>query len=97
MDYAKLKSAVVTLGNYTNSEVTEYTFTLVPTVPIKSEYKILLSFPEQVTLPEGALKCTSKIDPEIECRMYNGEKIEGMPTERTIQVEMKLAKIKEIK
>ena len=91
IDYAKLKQVVVTLGSYTNSEVTPYTFTLVPTVPIKSAYMILFSFPPQVTLDDESFSCSSEFIKEVKCRKYTGTKIEGLP-ESTVQVEMTLEK-----
>lgn len=51
-DFAKLKETKVQSDKYINSWETTYTVTMVPTVPILPEYRILIALPKQVELPE---------------------------------------------
>lgn len=51
-DFAKLKETKVQSDKYINSWETTYTVTMVPTVPILPEYRILIALPKQVQLPE---------------------------------------------
>jgi hypothetical protein len=45
-DFAKLKETKVQSEKYVNSKITKYTVTMVPTVPIKPQYWILIAFPD---------------------------------------------------
>ena len=43
---SQLNIVLVSLGSYTNAKLTDYTITLVPTVPIWEEGLIFVTFPE---------------------------------------------------
>lgn len=46
-----LEIVLVTLGSYTNAEKNPYTVTMVPTVPVWELNLVLITFPDQITLP----------------------------------------------
>jgi len=46
---------LVSLGSYTNAKLTDYTITMVPTVPIWEEGLIFVTFPEQIRLPDSSV------------------------------------------
>ena len=48
---SKLNIVLVSLGDYTNAAVTDYTVTMVPTVPVWESNLILITFPSQIALP----------------------------------------------
>jgi len=47
-----LNIVLVSLGSYTNAKLTDYTLTMVPTVPIWKDGLIFVTFPEQIRLPD---------------------------------------------
>lgn len=49
---SKLNIVLVQLENYTNAAVTDYTITMVPTVPVWEQSVILITFPSQIELPD---------------------------------------------
>ena len=51
IDAAELATVQVSLGSYENAKETTYTLTLVPSVPVKQDNLIMVSFPEQIGLP----------------------------------------------
>ena len=51
-----LDIVLVTLGSYTNAKLTDYTVTMVPTVPVWEQNLILISFPAQIKLPESSVQ-----------------------------------------
>jgi hypothetical protein len=58
---AKLYTVQVQLDDYSNSAVTNYAFTMVPSIPIHSKDgdMIMVTFPPQINLPKIAPKCIS--------------------------------------
>ena len=57
-----LDIVLVELGDYTNAAETDYTVTLVPTVPVWQSNLILVTFPEQIELPASSvsLDCSTE-------------------------------------
>ena len=51
IESATLDIVLVELDDYTNSAVTDYTITMVPTVPVWPQNVILITFPAQIELP----------------------------------------------
>ena len=58
----------VSVSNYTNAKLVDYTITLVPSVPIKQTNLILITFPPQMMLPENIedLRCEFTFSSAIE-------------------------------
>ena len=50
---SSLEIVLVSLGSYTNAKVTDYTITMVPTVPVWEQNVIMITFPDQITLPDN--------------------------------------------
>jgi hypothetical protein len=48
---AEIKQVQVTLSSYINSNPVEYHFVLVPSVPVKAKSYIMVTFPDDITLP----------------------------------------------
>jgi hypothetical protein len=51
---AQINTIIVSLGSYVNSVITDYTFTIVPTVPVASGSVVFITFPEQIQIPAEA-------------------------------------------
>ncbi len=49
---SELDIVLVTLGSYVNANVTSYTITMVPTVPVWEQNLILVTFPAQIEIPK---------------------------------------------
>jgi hypothetical protein len=45
LEAAQLENVQVSVSNYTNAKLVDYTITLVPSVPIKQTNLILITFP----------------------------------------------------
>mgnify|MGYP000934258123 CR=1 FL=1 len=58
---SKLDIVLVSLGSYTNARLTDYTLTMVPTIPVWETNLVFITFPAQIKLPESAssLDCTT--------------------------------------
>ena len=58
---SELNIVLVALGDYTNAKETDYTLTMVPTVPIWEDSRIYVTFPPQIRLPDDSnlLACTT--------------------------------------
>ena len=67
IEAAELNTVQVSLASYENAKRTTYTLTLVPSVPIKQSNLIMITFPEQIELPDAAdLGCSSSFTSLIE-------------------------------
>lgn len=53
---SKLEIVLVSLTSYTNAKITDYTLTLVPTVPVWENNLILITYPAQIKLPENSVQ-----------------------------------------
>ena len=61
LEPSTLDIVLVSLGDYTNAKRTDYTLTMVPTVPVWENNLILITMPDQIALPDSSvsLDCTS--------------------------------------
>ena len=50
-----LDIVLVSLGDYTNAKQTSYTLTMVPTVPVWETNLMLITFPDQIALPDSSV------------------------------------------
>lgn len=50
---SELDIVLVTLDSYVNSNITSYTVTMVPTVPVWEQNLILVTFPPQIEIPDS--------------------------------------------
>lgn len=87
---AELQQVQVSLGSYSNSAKTTYEFTLVPSVPVKQSNFVMLTFPEEITLPEDSatLACSSTFDELIESLECDYDP--AWPQANTVRVRMTL-------
>lgn len=53
---SELNIVLVSLGTYTNAKLTDYTLTMVPTVPIWKDGLIFITFPSQMRLPDNPVQ-----------------------------------------
>ena len=86
-----LDIVLVTLGSYTNAKLTDYTVTMVPTVPVWDINLVFITFPAQIKLPSSSvdLNCTTvfdKIFQDIKCS-YDPM----FPISRSVRVDMTFA------
>ena len=90
IEAAELDSVQVSLASYENARLTAYTMTLVPSVPIKETNLIMISFPEQIGLPEdpAALSCASSFTNLIESLDCTYDSSFGIPN--TVRVALTL-------
>jgi hypothetical protein len=49
---AEISKVTLSLGSYINSAVTNYTFSITPTVAVLSTYYIIIEFPSEITFPD---------------------------------------------
>lgn len=93
---AKLQTVQLTLGNYDNAARTNYTFTMVPSIPITYTNFILMTFPSQIILPTNSsdFNCTSSFSAllsSVTCS-YDPE----VTTLNTVRVDLKFAETVQI-
>jgi hypothetical protein len=93
---AKLQTVQLTLGNYDNAARTNYTFTMVPSIPITYTNFILMTFPSQIILPTNSsdFNCTSSFSAllsSVTCS-YDPE----VTTFNTVRVDLKFAETVQI-
>ena len=90
LEAAELDTVQVSLGSYQNARSTTYTLTLVPSVPVQQENLIMVSFPEQIALPEdqSELACSSSFTSLIDSVTCSYDENYGIP--RTVRVDMVL-------
>ena len=50
-----LDIVLVSLSNYVNARLTEYTITMVPTVPVWEQNLLMITFPAQIKLPADSV------------------------------------------
>lgn len=91
LENAKLQTVQVTLGNYDNAAHTNYTFTMVPSIPITSTNFILMTFPSQITLPTNSsdFNCTSSFTALLSSVMCSYDP--NVTTPNTVRVDLKFA------
>ena len=92
---AVLQTAKLDLTNYVNAKKNDYTFTLVPSVPVIRSNYLLIAFPDSIELPSKAnqkeLACTTsfhalieKVDcSRTEKTLNNGEKLQAVRIDLT--------------
>lgn len=86
-----LDIVLVSLNSYVNARLTDYTITMVPTVPVWEQNLLLITFPAQIKLPasESELDCstvfTSLIE-DLQCKIDPNYDLG-----RTVRIEMTFA------
>jgi hypothetical protein len=88
---AEIKQVQVTLSSYVNANPVDYSFVLVPSVPVKANSYIMVTFPHDINLPDNprSLNCQNtfkQILKSVSCS-YDLD----FPLPNTVKVSMVLA------